>query len=92
MFVASPGPSEGSFEPKWCCEGKIADGMTNGLDFKEVCLQTGQGGLPGPTLPRSAESRPLAQHYFTIGLGVHLNHALSKKKPEPGLATCFFVC
>lgn len=57
------------------------------ISKKRVCRRR-QGGLPGAALPPSAESRPPAQHYFTIGLGVHLNHAFSKKKPKPGLATC----
>lgn len=40
---AGPGPSEGSFEPEWRSEGKTASGMTNGLDFKEVCFQPEEG-------------------------------------------------
>lgn len=55
MLAGRPGPSEGSSEPEWCSEGKIASGMTNGLDFKEVCFQA-EEGLTALGLPRSAES------------------------------------
>lgn len=78
--LAGPVPSKGSVEPEWSSEGKIAGELTSGFDFREICFQTRKGGL-------SCDSSSHSD--FTISLWVFLKHTLSKKKPNPDLATCF---
>lgn len=62
-----------------------------GLISKKCVCRQGRAGFPGRLCLRVlSHDPPLAQHCFTISLGVHLHQAHSKKKPKPGLATCFF--
>lgn len=63
-----------------------------GLISKKCVSSRRKGGLSAPALPGSAESRPLDQQCFAMGLRVCLDHALSKKKLKPDPAVCFFVC
>lgn len=92
--LSGPVPSEGSFEPEWRSKRKTAGGMTNGFDFKEVCF-VGAGAEAGRAGWLSLVCLPVLSHDrlghwdFTVSVWVYLSHALSKKKHQLDLATCF---
>lgn len=44
-MLAGPVPSEGSFEPECCSQGKGVPGMTDEVGFKEACFQPERGCL-----------------------------------------------